>query len=145
MDKESMYMQMVQVMKVVGKMISKMDWDMKCGQMEPVIKELIYRVKRKDMAYLNGRMDHIMRANFWIMQFMVWGLTFGEMEEPIQDNGDKTKCMDLENLNGQMEGDTKDLIKMIRNKVMELLIGVNLFIIYIADGSKYVGEWHDGK
>lgn len=57
-------MQMVQVMKVVGKMINRMVLDMKYGQMEQVIREHMYKVKKKVMDYLNGQMIHIMKVNF---------------------------------------------------------------------------------
>ena len=34
---------------------------------------------------------------------------------------------------------------MIRSKDMVFLNGVNNLLYYLADGSKYVGEWADGK
>lgn len=82
-DKANMFMLMVQVMRVVGKMINKMVLDMKYGLMVLVIRVHTYKGKKKVMVYLDGQMNHIMKGNSWIMQYMVWDAMFGVMVEHI--------------------------------------------------------------
>lgn len=47
----------------VGRMTNRMGRDSRLGQMELVIGDAIYRVRRRDKDYLNGLMDHILREN----------------------------------------------------------------------------------
>lgn len=78
-----MFMLMVQVMRVVGKMINKMVLDMKYGLMVLVIRGHIFKEKKKVMVCLDGQMILIMKENSWIMQYMVWDVMFGVMVEHI--------------------------------------------------------------
>jgi hypothetical protein len=62
------------------------------------------------------------------------------------ENGKTIRCTVMENLDGPMDENTQGFMLMIRNKDMEYFNGVLIFFyVMIVDGSKYVGEWLDGK
>jgi hypothetical protein len=54
---------------------------MRYGQIKLVIKDNIFKVKKKDMEYLDGLINLIMKENLWIILFMEWVHMYGEMEE----------------------------------------------------------------
>ena len=53
---------------------------------------------------------------------------YGAMDECISVNGIRTKCMGMVNSPGKMEESIMDTMKMIKNKVMAYLNGVDLFL-----------------
>jgi hypothetical protein len=61
------------------------------------------------------------------------------------ENGKTIRCTVMGNLDGLMDENTQGFMLMIKNKDMEYFNGVLIFSYVIVDGSKYVGEWLDGK
>ena len=54
-------------MKVTGKKINKMVQEEKVGQMVPLMKEIINKVKKVDKENLNGQMEVLMKVNLKII------------------------------------------------------------------------------
>lgn len=63
MDMDSIFTQMVQDMKVIGKKTNNMEKEKKYGLMELVMKETTMKEEKMDLADFNGQITQLMRDN----------------------------------------------------------------------------------
>ena len=106
-----------------GATISKMELELKLGQMDRYIKA-IFKMDRgmvkENFKMLMDSMKVVGRRG----RCMDKEHTNGRMEGNIMENGLMGKCMAEVNTVGQMEESMKEAIKLISNKVMEFILGL---------------------
>ena len=93
---------------------------------------IIMMAKSKERVNIIGQMDHIMMVNGMIIKLMVLGPINGLMVEVTRELGKKIICTALVLMNGKMEESILESIKMIKNTVKELIIGLMEDVMKVA-------------
>jgi hypothetical protein len=102
--------------KDTGRMISNMDLELKCGEMELSMSEIIWMVKRREKVSSIGLMVVSTKENSLTIIFMEKESMNGLITEYSQETGNITRCMVMVSSHGQTWEYMKENITMIRSK-----------------------------
>ena len=124
MEKASIFILMELSIRDNGKKTNSTVMERRPGQMVHATKDSIRRAEKMDMENLYGQMDPLMKELLWITIFTEKECTLGQTRGSIMDNGLTIKCTEREFSLGKMVEDMMESISMIRNKVMVYLLGL---------------------
>lgn len=118
-----MYMQMVPLMRVIGKKISNMVEEWSSGVMELSMRETMSMGRKRDMVCLLGKMVANMKDSLLIIISMGKEYTYGLTRGSLMENGSSIRCGAMVYLRGLITGSTKESIMMIKSMEKEPLLG----------------------